>query len=215
MTQRLLLAVGGNSPLFYSDLTRDLGQSVSCALFDMRLSLIAASSLYSTAPMGCPGRQSRYLNAVLLCGCSLPPAQLLRGLKKIEKGAGRRVRGINSPRPLDLDIIDLGGRVTGWPLRGRSPRRTKRPGVKRSGVAHREPRAWLTLPHPALHKRRFVLQPLAEVAPHWYHPVLKAPVSRLLARLPKRPGDIQRALDSQWLSCDVEENMKFKVEGQG
>ncbi len=213
MTQRLLLAIGGNSPILYSDLIRELGQSVSCALFDMRLSLIAASSLYSTAPLGCPGRQPRYLNAVLLCDSSLPPAQLLRGLKKSEKLAGRRVRGINAPRPLDLDIIDLGGRVTGWPTRGRSPRPKNRFGIKRIGKVHREPRAWLTLPHPALHKRRFVLEPLAEVAPHWHHPVLKVPVSRLLARLPRRPGEIQRTLDSRWLSCEVTQNVQVQIEG--
>jgi 2-amino-4-hydroxy-6-hydroxymethyldihydropteridine diphosphokinase len=211
MTQCLLLAVGGNFLNPYSDLSASMRHGVSSALRHLQLSLVAASSLYSTAPVGCPGRQPRYLNAVLLCRCKVAPAKLLRGLKRIEREAGRRARGINAPRPLDFDILDLGGRVMGWPRRSMRLVQSSRPGVKRSGRARREPRAWLTLPHPELHRRRFVLQPLAEVAPHWQHPVLKVTVRRLLARLPRRPGEIERTLDSSWLSCEVGANLH----GQG
>jgi 2-amino-4-hydroxy-6-hydroxymethyldihydropteridine diphosphokinase len=68
------------------------------------------------------------------------------------------------PRPLDIDVLDLGGRRLNWPARGR----------KRRG---------LVLPHPLLHERAFVLIPLLEVAPHWSHAVLGVRAKTLLARL--------------------------------
>jgi 2-amino-4-hydroxy-6-hydroxymethyldihydropteridine diphosphokinase len=125
----------------------------------------------------------------------------------LELEAGRRNRGRNAARPLDLDLIDMGGRVVGstavrpqaghnlgvWAARRRNGR------MSRTDVAAR---GFLTLPHPLMHKRRFVLEPMLDVAPDWFHPVLKVSARQLLARLPKRPGEIRRALDSGWLSCD-------------
>jgi 2-amino-4-hydroxy-6-hydroxymethyldihydropteridine diphosphokinase len=145
--------------------------------------LVRVSPLYESAPMGQPG-QPPYVNGVAEIVTHLPPEALLRKLKRLEREAGRR--GRNAPwgaRNLDLDIIDYGGRISGW--RGG---RALTP-----GAGPRE----LTLPHPQAHLRGFVLVPLRDVAPDWRHPVLQRGVSEMLGRLPgaaegyglKRPSD--------------------------
>jgi 2-amino-4-hydroxy-6-hydroxymethyldihydropteridine diphosphokinase len=95
---------------------------------------------------------------------SIGPASLLRLLKRIERQAGRRPTPPLQPRPLDVDILDFGGRRLNWPSRRRE-------------------RGRLVLPHPLLHKRAFVLVPLLQVAPRWSHPVLGVRARTLLARL--------------------------------
>lgn len=103
--------------------------------------IVAVSPLYVTAPIGGPP-QPDYLNCVVLVDTSLAPRALLARLHAIERRGGRRrgaMHGRNAPRTLDLDLL----------LYGR--RRTR----------HRE----LTLPHPRMHERAFVLRPLADVAP--------------------------------------------------
>ena len=152
------------------------------------------SSMYVTEPVG-GGRQPRFCNAVLKVSCTLPPARLLALAKALERRAGRRRGRRNGPRPIDIDILDFGGRVTGRT----GPGRTRVLGRSSAGA-----RSGVVLPHPELHRRRFALQPLLDVAPSWYHPVLGRSARQLLARLPARSGAVQRILDSDWLSCDEE-----------
>jgi 2-amino-4-hydroxy-6-hydroxymethyldihydropteridine diphosphokinase len=141
------------------------------------------SSLYLTAPVGL-GRQPSYLNAVVLVDAPLAPAALLRTLKRIERSAGRRLGRHWGPRPLDIDILDFGGRQIGSP---RLPRR----------------RGELRLPHPEMHRRAFVLLPLREIAPSWRHPRSGLAISALLARLkPRDRAGVRRLLDSSAITCD-------------
>lgn len=180
LTSGLVLALGANisgiwgPPL--ATLRRTIAQLPTVGIQPLRV-----SALYETAPLG-GGRQPRFLNAVIIARASHSPARLLALLKHMELCAGRRSRQRFGARPLDLDIIDFGGRVIGWP-----------PGRRRS---------LLVLPHPEAHRRAFVLVPLLDVLPAWYHPALKISVSRLLRRLARRPGDVRRKLDSGWISCD-------------
>ncbi len=104
-------------------------------------SLLRASSLYHSAPLDADGPD--YCNAVVLMRSALVPRALLDALQRIEQAHGRlRPPGQhNAPRTLDLDLL--------WV----------------DGVRSAQPE--LTLPHPRLHLRAFVLAPLAEVAPHW------------------------------------------------
>jgi 2-amino-4-hydroxy-6-hydroxymethyldihydropteridine diphosphokinase len=198
MTQRLLVAFGGNSSRDINATRGKLTQGASKLTLRGNLEIESISPLYETAPFGCPGRQPRYLNALILCRTNLPLFAFLRLCKTIEREAGRRKRGINAARPLDIDLIDAGGRRMGSrALHARNTRTTLR-----KSKYSRIPRSWLTLPHPEMHRRRFVLQPLADIAPHWRHPTLNMTVRQLLARLPCPPGSIRRALDSQWFSCD-------------
>jgi 2-amino-4-hydroxy-6-hydroxymethyldihydropteridine diphosphokinase len=145
--------------------------------------LVKVSSFFSTAPVG-PGRQPRYLNAVALAEPGLAPGALLRLAKRIERRAGRRFGPNSAARPLDIDILDYGGRR----LRGADRPRA---------------RGRLILPHPELHARAFVLQPLLQVAPAWRHPVLGLSAKTLLARLTRatRAG-VRQALDLACNPCD-------------
>jgi 2-amino-4-hydroxy-6-hydroxymethyldihydropteridine diphosphokinase len=120
----------------------------------------AVSEIFMTAPVG-GGRQPAFVNAVACLSCRMPTASLLRKFKAIERSAGRRQGRFWGPRPLDLDIIDAGI------VLGRSTSGRRR-------VGH------LILPHPLMHRRAFVLAPLAQLAPHWWHPVLQCSIGVLL-----------------------------------
>jgi 2-amino-4-hydroxy-6-hydroxymethyldihydropteridine diphosphokinase len=136
------------------------------ALRQQGLEPLCHSDFFRTKPVG-GGRQPDYLNAVVLAEAKLAPATLLRLVKGLERKAGRRPGRPLAPRPLDIDILDYGGRRLGWP------------GAQRG-------RARLILPHPELARRAFVLVPLAELAPHWRHPVLGTTAHQLLQRLDAR-----------------------------
>lgn len=121
--------------------------------------VIAVSSFYETEPVRDstdPG-SGWFLNGVVELETALPPRRLLEACREIERALGRDLERRGGPRTLDLDILFYGSRII------------------EDGD--------LLLPHPRLHQRRFVLQPLAEVAPDWRHPVLQRPVRELLAQL--------------------------------
>lgn len=115
------------------------------------LQLVARSSLYRTAPIGASGPD--YVNAVAAADTALGPLELLHALQAIETRFGRERPYPNAPRTLDLDLLMHGDACLATPE--------------------------LTLPHPRLHLRAFVLQPLAEVAPALSIPGL-GPVRALL-----------------------------------
>jgi len=117
----------------------------------------AASSLYLTEPVGGPP-QGWFLNAVVGGETTLEPAALLEACLAIERAAGRERAQPNGPRTLDLDLLLYGERVV------------EAPG--------------LSVPHPRLHERRFVLVPLVELAPEARHPRLGVTARELLARCP-------------------------------
>lgn len=110
--------------------------------------------------MGGP-TQPDFENAVAEVTWRGTPRALLAAVKRIEKDLGRVERGRNAQREIDVDILDFGGTVR------RSP----------------DP----VLPHPRMDTRRFVLAPLAEIAPEWRHPVSGMTAKDLLATLPARP----------------------------
>lgn len=99
--------------------------------------LHACSSLYASAPVDAPGPE--YVNAVVELRTGLPPAELLRALHAIEARHGRQRSLPNAPRTLDLDLLLYDRLCSSDPA--------------------------LRLPHPRLHERAFVLQPLLEIAP--------------------------------------------------
>lgn len=118
--------------------------------------VVAVSSFHETAPVGGPPGQGRYLNAVACVRTRLDAPILLKGLQRIERRLGR-VRTIrNGPRTLDLDLLLYGDRSLAETA--------------------------LTVPHPRMASRLFVLQPLCELAPGLFHPTLGCEAAKLLAR---------------------------------
>ena len=118
------------------------------------IELVRASSIYETAPMLLE-EQPWFLNQVVEVKTSLFPRQLLHCAQEVERQLGRKRTIANGPRIIDIDILLYG----------------------RTVMASYE----LTVPHPRMAERRFVLEPLAELAPRLRHPVLKRSMSELLA----------------------------------
>lgn len=122
---------------------------------------ILKSSLWQTTPVDCPLDSPKFVNAVvgLVVQPDEKPDSLLAKLQVLEREFGRQPKKVlNEPRPLDLDLIAFGNEIRHSPE--------------------------LILPHPRAHQRRFVLQPLSEIAPELVLPGQTKTVSQLLAALP-------------------------------
>ncbi len=127
--------------------------------------VLAGSSVFETEFIG-PGRQPDFLNACLEARCEVAPEQLLTALQAIEEQAGRCPDTHLQPRPLDLDILLFGERVV----------HTRR----------------LTVPHPRMRERAFVLMPLAEIAGTRKFPDSGETVAEACARIEGRGQEIRR-----------------------
>lgn len=120
-------------------------------------SVVACSSFYETEPVGYVD-QPKFLNAVIQIRTGISARELLSRVKELETRLGRQPSFRGGPRLIDIDLLDVRGEVR--------PRGTPR------------------LPHPRLHRRAFVLEPLGEIAPRWRHPVLQKTARQLLRLLP-------------------------------
>jgi 2-amino-4-hydroxy-6-hydroxymethyldihydropteridine diphosphokinase len=131
----------------------------------------SASSLWETTPVDCPPGSPLFLNAVVRIRCWSTPEQLLQQLQALERDMGRRPKTLmNEPRPIDLDIITFGDEIRNSPT--------------------------LILPHPRAVIRRFVLEPLCELAPDLVLPSQTRTVQQLLRSLP--PVQEACRLDEVW-----------------
>jgi 2-amino-4-hydroxy-6-hydroxymethyldihydropteridine diphosphokinase len=126
------------------------------AAFPPAVTILAESSVYETPPWGMTD-QPPFLNMVIKGETRLAPMDLLQYLKQIESELGRVPTVRYGPRLIDVDILFYNSLILDTPE--------------------------LTIPHPRLHERAFVLVPLADLSPTLVHPVLGIPVGALLARV--------------------------------
>ena len=132
---RAYVGLGAN----LGDRERRLREAVDALAAEEGIEVVAVSTLRETEPVGV-GEQPRFLNGVVVLDTTLTARELLARLLAIEQRFGRvRTPGEHGPRTLDLDLLLYGDEV-----------------IDEQG---------LTVPHPRLHERRFVLEPLAELAP--------------------------------------------------
>jgi 2-amino-4-hydroxy-6-hydroxymethyldihydropteridine diphosphokinase len=134
--------------------------------------ITATSSLYATAPMEIVD-QPWFLNAAVALRTELAPAELLREILVIEKSMGRVRMQPKGPRLIDIDIILYDDSVITAP--------------------------GLTVPHPAMQNRLFVLEPLAEIAPNLVHPVLHRKIADLRESLASAGQSVRRR-DGPWFT---------------
>lgn len=148
------------------------------------VTVVQRSSLLQTAPMGA-NAGPEFSNAAALLQTHLSAADLLSLLHEIEDQAGRTRTTVWGPRTLDLDLLLFDDLVVESPQ--------------------------LTVPHPLMWFRRFVLEPLHDVAPHWPHPVLRETTAELLGRLDARPLILQipgiSAAQLQQLQRELEQSL--------
>ncbi|MEP6471746.1 MAG: 2-amino-4-hydroxy-6-hydroxymethyldihydropteridine diphosphokinase [Acidobacteriota bacterium] len=152
-------------PLAYLGLGSNLGNrgaNLESAIREIAAlaSVLRVSAFYRTEPVGFRD-QPDFWNAVVEIEWRGTPAGLLRAVRRVERRVGRTPTFVNGPREIDVDILDLGGRLR----KGRDP----------------------LLPHPRLCERRFALAPLAEVSPGWRDPRSGRTATELLKALPQTP----------------------------
>ena len=147
---RVFIGVGSNQGDRLTSISR--GVQALGAIAGVRV--VQMALVAETAPVGGPP-QGPYLNTVVEIDTTVPPRELLQLLKAIERQMGRQPSDVRwGPRPIDLDVLLYEDLV-----------------VRESD---------LEIPHPRLHERRFVLEPLTQLAPDVVHPVLKQSIKALL-----------------------------------
>ncbi|HFC04245.1 MAG TPA: 2-amino-4-hydroxy-6-hydroxymethyldihydropteridine diphosphokinase [Rhizobiales bacterium] len=159
----ILVALGANVPGPWGTPRQTLERALT-ELGKSPCKLVKASTLITTKPFGVTD-QPDFINAVAEITTELAPEALMAHLHDIELSADRRRSVRWGPRTLDLDLLDYNGLV----LKGQG-----------EFTGHQLP---LMLPHPGIAERSFVLEPIAEIAPEWKHPVKQSTAAQMLQQL--------------------------------
>lgn len=147
---RAYIALGAN----LGDRRRNIESAIQLLRQTAGLRVVQVAPLLETDPVGGPDDSPRFFNSAAEVETDLSPEQLLDHLLAIERQLGRQRREKWGPRLIDLDLLLYDQLILQTP--------------------------GLTIPHPLMHQRRFVLEPLARIAPQVRHPALKKTISELL-----------------------------------
>ncbi len=164
----ILIGIGSNLAAAGFASPLDTASAAVALLSSVGITVVRRSRWYKSQPVP-PSDQPWYVNGVVAVETALAPPALLEALLAVEAGFGRRRLAPNAARTLDLDLLDYNGTQC---------------------VSER-----LVLPHPRLHERRFVLAPLAEIAPQWRHPRSGKTAAELLAALSPEQQPVHEASD--------------------
>lgn len=168
----------------YLSLGSNLGNRAGNLLLAVRglmaagITVTRLSAIYETEPIGVK-HENRYLNMVAEATCTnITPSQIMARIIRLEYLLGRRHKFLKTPRTVDIDILFYGDSEVDT--------------------------EFLKIPHPLLHKRKFVLVPLTELAPHLIHPILKKPTSEILENL-SDSVDVKRWNQNHGLEISIED----------
>jgi 2-amino-4-hydroxy-6-hydroxymethyldihydropteridine diphosphokinase len=179
-----LLALGSN--------VGDRAATIEAALADITklpdVQVARHSSTHNSRPIGGPSDQGEFLNAAAVIETRLPPLTLLHELQGIETRHGRERADRWSPRTLDIDLLLYANEVSETEM--------------------------LTLPHPRMSFRRFVLEPSAEIAPRMLHPVIGWPIERLLLHLNAASDQVAILSPSETARREVSESFATNFNGR-
>jgi 2-amino-4-hydroxy-6-hydroxymethyldihydropteridine diphosphokinase len=162
----ILIGIGSNLAYAATNSPRATVEAAVADLPGIDVRVLLRSGWYLSEPVPASD-QPWFVNGVALVASDLAPEALLDRLLRLETRFGRTRSTPNAARTLDLDLLDYDSRQCELPT--------------------------LVLPHPRLHRRRFVLEPLREIVPDWRHPRLGLAVAELIDRLP--PGQSTRRID--------------------
>jgi 2-amino-4-hydroxy-6-hydroxymethyldihydropteridine diphosphokinase len=152
------IALGAN----LGDRKKNIRAALDALASTDNIKIIRVSPLIETAPIGGPPDSPAYLNAAAELQTTLGSHALLHRALEIEKSLGRTRRDKWEPRPIDIDLLLFGDQI----------------------ISSQE----LVIPHPLMHERRFVLEPLAQIAPEAVHPALQMTIAGLLQNLDQNPS---------------------------
>jgi pantoate--beta-alanine ligase len=155
-----LIALGSNQ----GDRVGNLLKAVEALRQNQAIEVARVSSFYETAPVGGPADQDKFFNAAAIVETALSPAELMAALLETERKLGRQRGERWGPRTIDLDLLLYGQQS-----------------IDSEG---------LTIPHPRMHERQFVLAPASEIATECVHPRVQKSIGKLLTDLPAKPGEL-------------------------
>ena len=154
--QKIIIGIGGNIKSEDGDHPIKVAMKAIRYLKDYSINITNQSSWYETEPIP-KSDQPNFFNCIVFAKTVLNELDVLNSLHEIEYRLGRRRTLVNEARVIDLDLIDYSNKI----LRNKE----------------------IIIPHPRAHKRRFVMEPLAELDKNWIHPILKINIKKILDKL--------------------------------